>query len=57
MLLAQHEIDIGWKAIDNYLPSVRKVTAGDIMRVAKQYLTADNRTVGILIPLPPKNKR
>ena len=57
MLLAQHEIDTGWRAIDNYLPSVRKVTAEDIMRVATRYLTADNRTVGILIPLPPKRER
>jgi zinc protease len=53
MLLAQHEIVTGWKAIDDYMPSIRKVTPDDIMRVAKSYLTPDNRTVGILIPLPP----
>ena len=54
MLLAQHEIDLSWRAIDDYIPFTRKVSAEDIQRVAKQYLIPDNRTVGILIPLPPK---
>jgi len=54
MVLAQHEIAFGWRAIDDYLPSIRKVTPEDIQRVAKKYLISDNRTVGILIPLPPK---
>ena len=53
MLLARYEIVSGWKEIDDYLPSIRKVTPEDIMRVAKSYLTPDNRTVGILLPLPP----
>jgi zinc protease len=54
MLLAQHEISLNWSAIDDYIPSIRKVSAEDIQRVAKRYLIPDNRTVGILIPLPPK---
>ncbi|OGP91279.1 MAG: peptidase M16 [Deltaproteobacteria bacterium RBG_16_47_11] len=54
LLLARHEIALSWRAIDDYLPSIRKVTPGDIQRVAKKYLIPDNRTVGILIPLPPK---
>jgi len=54
MLLAQHEIALSWKAIDDYLPSIRKVSPEDIQRVARKYLTPDNRTVGILSPLPPK---
>jgi len=54
LLLARHEIVLTWRAIDDYLPSIRKVTPEDIQRVAKKYLTPDNRTVGILIPLPPK---
>ena len=54
MLLARHEIALSWKAIDDYLPSIRKVTPEDIQRAAKKYLIPDNRTVGILIPLPPK---
>jgi len=54
MLVAQHEIAVTWKAIDDYLPSIRKVSPEEIQRVAKKYLTPDNRTVGVLIPLPPK---
>jgi zinc protease len=54
MLLAQHEIALNWRAIDDYIPFIQKVSAEDIQRVAKRYLIPDNRTVGILIPLPPK---
>ncbi len=54
MLLAQHEIALTWRAVDDYLPSIRKVSPEDIQRVVKKYLIPDNRTVGILIPLPPK---
>jgi zinc protease len=57
MLLAQHEISLDWRAIDNYLPSIRKVSAEDILRVAKRYLVPDNRTVGILVPQPPKEPK
>ena len=54
MILAQYEIALSWSAADDYLPSIRKVTPEDIQRVAKRYLVKDNRTVGILVPLPPK---
>jgi zinc protease len=54
MILARYEIALSWRAADDYLPSVQKVTPEDIQRVAKRYLVKDNRTVGILIPLPPK---
>ena len=57
MLLAEHEIALGWKTIDDYLPSIRKVTPQDIQRVAKRYLIPDNRTVGILIALPPQGEK
>jgi zinc protease len=53
MLLAQHEIVSGWKKIDDYIPSILKVSSADVMRVAKQYLVKDNRTVGVLVPVPP----
>jgi zinc protease len=53
MLLARREIASSWRAIDDYIPSIRKVSPADIQRVAKRYLTPDNRTVGILLPLPP----
>ena len=51
MLLAQYEIAKDWKIADDYVPSVRKVTSQEIMRVAKKYLVPDNRTVGVLVPL------
>jgi zinc protease len=55
MLLGQSEsIGAGWRRVDQFLERIRAVTAKDIQRVAKQYLTPDNRTVGILIPQPPK---
>jgi zinc protease len=57
MLLAEYEITLGWRAIDDYIPSIRKVNAQDIQRVTRQYLTPDNRTVGVLIPLPPSEGR
>jgi zinc protease len=52
MLLAQYEITSGWKGIDDYIPSVKKVTPEDIQRVARKYLIPDNRTVGVLVPVP-----
>jgi zinc protease len=57
MLLGQSEsIGAGWRRVDQFLERIRAVTAKDIQRVAKQYLTPDNRTVGILIPLPSKQQ-
>jgi zinc protease len=52
MLLARYEITSSWKAIDDYLPAIRRVSVVDIQRVARWYLVPDNRTVGILRPLP-----
>jgi zinc protease len=54
MLLARYENALNWKSLDDYLPSIRKVSPEDIQRVSKRYLVPENRTVGILIPLPPK---
>ncbi len=52
MLLGQYEMAGDWHAIDNYLPNVQAVSAADIQRVAAAYLSARNRTVGTLEPLP-----
>ncbi len=52
MMLGQFEIAGDWKQIDEYLPKIRNVSADDVQRVARAYLRADNRTVGILDPLP-----
>ena len=55
MLLGQAEsVGAGWRKIDQFVERIREVTAKDIQRVARQYLTEDNRTVGTLIPAPPK---
>ncbi|MDQ7787856.1 MAG: pitrilysin family protein [Thermodesulfovibrionales bacterium] len=40
----------GWKLIDTYVEGIRKVTAEDVMKVAKKYFHEENRTVGILVP-------
>ena len=52
MLLGQYESSGGWREIDSYLPKVRAVSAEDLKRVTSLYLTATNRTVGTLDPLP-----
>jgi len=57
MFIAQNEILLGWRKIDDYIPSIRAVTAGDVARAAKKYFVPENRTVGILIPqLTGENK-
>jgi zinc protease len=53
MLLARFELIGDWRGLDAYLPAVRKVTAEDVQRVARQYLAPDHRTAGILVPTGP----
>jgi zinc protease len=57
MLLARYEIAATWKRVDDYLPSILQVTADDVIRVARQYLMPENRTVGLLVPLPPQSNK
>jgi zinc protease len=57
MILARHEMAFSWRAVDDYIQSIRKVTAENIKRVASRYLIRDNQTVATLIPLPPKEIR
>lgn len=55
MLLGESEsIGAGWRRVDQFLERTQAITAKDIQRVAKQYLTQDNRTVGILVPTPSR---
>ncbi|MBI2988050.1 MAG: insulinase family protein [Deltaproteobacteria bacterium] len=56
MRIGQYESAAGWRFLDSYLAGVRKVTAADVLKVAKQYLDPDRRTVGILIPVKEKNQ-
>ena len=57
MLLGQYETVASWKLLDKYVDEMRKVTAEDVMRVAKQYFSEDNRTVGILVPVKDEAKK
>jgi zinc protease len=55
MLLGQAEsIGAGWRKVEQFLERIAAVTAKDVQRVARQYLIEDARTVGTLIPVPPK---
>lgn len=57
MLLARYEVALDWRALDKYIPGIRKVTARDIMRVAKKYFNPETRTTAVLVPLPiPESK-
>lgn len=52
MVLGQAEtVGAGWRHIDKFLERIRSVAAQDVQRVAHQYLTMENRTVGTLIPI------
>lgn len=57
MVLAEYEIADSWRKIDDYIPSITKVTPEDISRVANLYLVPDNRTVGTLTPLPSTGEK
>ena len=52
-LLGAWESVASWKLLAGYLDGIRKVTAVDVQRVARLYLTPDNRTAAILIPTKP----
>lgn len=51
MLLGQFESVASWKLLEKYVDNIRAVSKEDVMRVAREYFTEENRTVGILIPL------
>lgn len=57
MKYGMFEILGGWRLIDRYLEGIKKVTPDDVVRVAKKYLTEENRTVGILIPTKNQNSK
>jgi zinc protease len=50
MLLGQYETVANGKLLEKYLENIRAVTKEDVQRVAKEYFSEDNRTVGILVP-------
>jgi zinc protease len=51
MLLGRLETVARWSLIKEFIPQILKVTREDLRRVARQYLTPNNRTVGILSPI------
>jgi len=51
MVLGKLETVARWSLVREFIPKVQQLTAEDLRRVARQYLTANNRTVGILSPL------
>ncbi|MGH7363237.1 MAG: M16 family metallopeptidase, partial [Candidatus Methylomirabilales bacterium] len=52
--IATYEMVASWREWERYLPGIRAVTPADVQRVARAYLMADNRTVGVLVPLAMK---
>ncbi len=57
MLLGEAEtIGAGWRKVSQFVERTRAVTAQDVQRVASQYLAADMRTTGALIPVPPQTQ-
>ncbi|MDA8169271.1 MAG: pitrilysin family protein [Nitrospiraceae bacterium] len=49
-LLGEFEMLGDWRMKDIYLEEIKKVTAEDVSRAARKYLTEDNLTSGVLIP-------
>jgi zinc protease len=56
MSLGRAEISGSWKWLTDYLPKIAAVTSEDVTRVARKYLVKENRTVGVLVPLPMDGK-
>ncbi|HYL81524.1 MAG TPA: pitrilysin family protein [Candidatus Acidoferrum sp.] len=52
-LLGEFEAVASWRLLAAYLDGIQKVTAADVTRVAREYLTQENRTAAILIPTRP----
>lgn len=50
-ILGNFELLGDWRLKDAYLQGIGNVTAADVSRVAEKYLTPDNSTVGVLIPV------
>jgi predicted Zn-dependent peptidase len=51
MVLGRLETVARWSLIKEFVPKIMQVTAEDLQRVARKYLVANNRNVGILSPI------
>jgi zinc protease len=56
MRIGRYEIAAEWRLKDRYLAGIRRITAADLLRVAKEHLDPDRRTVGVLIPTKEGNR-
>jgi zinc protease len=51
MLLGRTETVARWTLLKEFVPKIQQVTSEQIRDVAKKYLVADSKTVGILVPI------
>jgi zinc protease len=51
MVLGRTETVARWTLLKEFIPQIQQVTPEDVRRVAQKYLVADNRTVGVLVPV------
>jgi len=49
-------LGLGWERMNEYLPHIQAVTAGQVQEVAKKYLIDDRLTVAVLDPQPMDGK-
>jgi len=54
MMLGRSAVCGDWRIIKNYLKKIRKVTPDQMVKVAKKYFNAKNRTIAELIPQKAK---
>ncbi len=52
-LLARFEVIGGWRLRNQFIPTIRAVTAADLQRVARTHFPEERRNVGVLLPIPP----
>lgn len=45
-------VGLGWQRMDEYLPRIQAVTAGQVQSVARKYLIDDRLTIAVLEPQP-----
>jgi len=51
MLLGRLATVARWTLLKEFIPKIQEVTSEQIREAAKKYLVAENRTVGVLVPL------
>jgi zinc protease len=57
MRIGYYESSAQWQLLNSYLDGIKKLTPGDLLKVAKKYLDPDRRTVGILVPIKEKKSQ